>query len=504
MSNSVVPFKKLKVLIGDEHDFIRKSLYKALSNLGCLDIIECHRGREIKSSIENLPIDFFIMELFFQDVDGFELIRKIRLREFQPDIPIIIVTGETSRDDIIKAIDFGATDYIIKPFQAEQIENKILTVLTSYYSPPPEKQVLRTVEELVHSGKFKEAESVLTLSKVPLPEAPRMHLQAQILLKTNRTSEGIKLLKEIISTHPSFLKSYRSLSDIFLDQNQIQLAINALEKELELNPKQHTRQVKLANLLMKTGDLEGASEHFRQALLDHKLSREALYGMGVIYGKSQNLDKCLYYFKRLRRAYPDDRKSLDAIVKICKALNKPNTAELILRDEKKTHPHRLDAYLVLSEFYKSVDRQEEATAVLEECVKKNPRNILSYEYLAEDQLLSSTPSNSMETFKKYVDITGDTTAHIREAEIFMNNNKFGFAISAVHSALSGQSSNVPQALKLLLTSTFKTKQLAKAYFIQMRLTSITTNKLDGAADSLTKHVQKRREGKRIPSSPTAS
>jgi predicted Zn-dependent protease len=56
--------------------------------------------------------------------------------------------------------------------------------------------------------------------------------------------------------------------------------------ELELNPKQPLRQIKLANMLLKEGNPHGAIEHYRLALLENNKNPEALYGMGTAYAMS--------------------------------------------------------------------------------------------------------------------------------------------------------------------------------------------------------------------------
>lgn len=94
--------------------------------------------------------------------------------------------------------------------------------------------------------------------------------------------------------------------------------------------------------------------------------------MGRAYAANDNLEKSLYYFKRLRRHHPDNTKSLEAIVKYALEAESSRKAEIILVDEKKSFPNRLDTYLILSKLYCTEDDYDKALEVVAEALSKNP------------------------------------------------------------------------------------------------------------------------------------
>ena len=110
---------------------------------------------------------------------------------------------------------------------------------------------------------------------------------------------------------------------------------------------------------MKTNNFTAAIEHFRQALLENGKMRTALLGMGRCYVNLDNLEKAIYYFKRLRRHHPSSTKPLEAIVKYALEHDSPKQAEITLRNEKKSFPKRLDTYVVLAKFYAATNRNKE-------------------------------------------------------------------------------------------------------------------------------------------------
>ena len=133
-------------------------------------------------------------------------------------------------------------------------------------------------------------------------------------MKLGNRDLAIEMLKKNIKLNPEYLKNYKTLSNLYLNDEHTEEAVDALTKELEINPKQILRQIKLANIHLKSGRNDQAIEHFRQALLENNRNAEALYGMGVAYAKSKNIEKSLYYFKRLRRQYPGDSRPLETVL----------------------------------------------------------------------------------------------------------------------------------------------------------------------------------------------
>ncbi len=69
----------------------------------------------------------------------------------------MVVTGEASKEDIVKAADLGADDYVLKPFQISDIEKKVTSVLIKYHSPPPLLKTIRQGERTMAEGQFQDA-----------------------------------------------------------------------------------------------------------------------------------------------------------------------------------------------------------------------------------------------------------------------------------------------------------------------------------------------------------
>ena len=115
---------ELKVLIVEEHDLIRKTIAKVVHGLGIEEVVDVHSTKDAKRQISNFHFDLIFTELFFKEGDGYSLIDMVRHKDHRSDSPIIILTGQADRDEIVKAADKGATDYLLKPFQAGDLEKR--------------------------------------------------------------------------------------------------------------------------------------------------------------------------------------------------------------------------------------------------------------------------------------------------------------------------------------------------------------------------------------------
>lgn len=251
-----LPYKPetLNVMVIDDHNLIRKSLTKILNKLNFINVFECANGQEAIKVYSSNVIDLVLCDIYMPKADGFEVLKFIRSRDTNSDIPFIVVTGESSKEDIVKAANLGADDYMLKPFQTPEAERKITHILTKYHSPVPAISQIRRAERLYMERDFKSAEKSCNNALQLSPKSPRgLHLSAIIKQGQGKTEEAIAILKKNIFQNPSFLKNYTSLADINLKKGDTPEAIHFLRRELEINPKQDYRQIQLAKLLKKAG-----------------------------------------------------------------------------------------------------------------------------------------------------------------------------------------------------------------------------------------------------------
>lgn len=118
---------KKVVLIADDSPTIRKFVSFALALKG-YEIIQVSDGMQALEKLPSEKIDLVITDLNMPNIDGFELIKTIRSNEDYKDIPIIILSSLTGKEEIEKGIETGADSYLLKPFD----QNRVLYEVAKY------------------------------------------------------------------------------------------------------------------------------------------------------------------------------------------------------------------------------------------------------------------------------------------------------------------------------------------------------------------------------------
>ena len=112
-------------MIIDDDVTLRKILVKIFKKIGFRNIREADNGQTAWAMILNTEVDLIITDLNMPGIDGLKLTRMIRSKPKYNNTPILVITGDDSKETIIKAVKSGVNGYIIKPFKLDQILNKI-------------------------------------------------------------------------------------------------------------------------------------------------------------------------------------------------------------------------------------------------------------------------------------------------------------------------------------------------------------------------------------------
>ena len=124
---------KLKFLIVDDFSMVRVMLRRTLKDLGFETVDEAVDGREALVKIEAAatagdPYALVFCDWTMPEVTGIEVLEACRSSELMKSTPIIMVTAESEQKHIIRAINLGANEYIIKPFTQKNLEDKMTKV----------------------------------------------------------------------------------------------------------------------------------------------------------------------------------------------------------------------------------------------------------------------------------------------------------------------------------------------------------------------------------------
>ncbi len=115
----------MKILVVDDHEPMRKIIRTILKKAGFEDIEEAENGKEALSKLKEKKIDIVLLDQNMPGISGLELLKIIKQDEKLKNIPVIMVTAETSKEKVVEAIQLGVYDYIVKPFTPELLKKKL-------------------------------------------------------------------------------------------------------------------------------------------------------------------------------------------------------------------------------------------------------------------------------------------------------------------------------------------------------------------------------------------
>ncbi|MBP6120747.1 MULTISPECIES: chemotaxis response regulator CheY [Providencia] len=117
--------KDLSFLVVDDFSTMRRIVRNLLKELGFNKIEEAEDGVDALEKIRTGNIDFVVADWNMPNMDGLELLKTIRGDEALKHIPVLMVTAEAKKENIIAAAQAGASGYVVKPFTAAILEEKL-------------------------------------------------------------------------------------------------------------------------------------------------------------------------------------------------------------------------------------------------------------------------------------------------------------------------------------------------------------------------------------------
>jgi two-component system chemotaxis response regulator CheY len=115
----------MRVLVVDDFSTMRRIIKNILRQLGFNNVVEADDGTTAWDVLNKDKVDFVISDWNMPQMTGIELLRKVRGSEEFADLPFLMVTAEAQQENIIEAVQAKVSNYIVKPFTAEVMKQKI-------------------------------------------------------------------------------------------------------------------------------------------------------------------------------------------------------------------------------------------------------------------------------------------------------------------------------------------------------------------------------------------
>ena len=119
----------LKFLIVDDFSTMRRIVRGLLKEMGCNNAEEAEDGAVALAALKAQKFDFVVCDINMPNMNGFEFLKAVRADDSLKHIPVLMVTAEARKEDIVLAAQTGASGYIVKPFTKATLEEKVQKIV---------------------------------------------------------------------------------------------------------------------------------------------------------------------------------------------------------------------------------------------------------------------------------------------------------------------------------------------------------------------------------------
>ncbi|MFM9914863.1 MAG: response regulator [Rhizobacter sp.] len=119
----------MKFLIVDDFSTMRRIVRGLLKEIGYNNAEEAEDGAVALQMLSNMKFDFIVSDINMPNMNGFELLTAVKKNDALKHIPVLMVTAEARKEDIVRAAQEGAAGYIVKPFTKATLEEKVMKIM---------------------------------------------------------------------------------------------------------------------------------------------------------------------------------------------------------------------------------------------------------------------------------------------------------------------------------------------------------------------------------------
>ena len=119
----------LKFLVVDDFSTMRRIVRGLLKEMGCNNVEEAEDGVVALQMLKSNRYDFIVSDINMPNMNGFELLKAVKADDSLKHIPVLMVTAEARKENIVMAAQSGASGYVVKPFTKTTLEEKVTKIM---------------------------------------------------------------------------------------------------------------------------------------------------------------------------------------------------------------------------------------------------------------------------------------------------------------------------------------------------------------------------------------
>lgn len=117
------------IITVDDSSTMRRIIKNTLQKLGFTSILEAGNGIEALEVMSKNKVDMIVTDWNMPEMDGLTFVKAVRQKEKYKELPILMITTEAAKEDILTALRSGVNNYVVKPFTPETLQEKVFKLL---------------------------------------------------------------------------------------------------------------------------------------------------------------------------------------------------------------------------------------------------------------------------------------------------------------------------------------------------------------------------------------
>jgi DNA-binding response OmpR family regulator len=201
----------MKVLLIEDEEKVANFISKGLEEEGyAVDM--AYNGREGLDLVKTNSYDMLLLDLMIPEVNGFDVLKTIR--NWGMDLPVLIITAKSSKEDVVRGLDTGSDDYLTKPFSFEELLARMRALLR--------RRAARSVQALTYSDlELDPHNRTLSIQRQSVELTEKEFLILELMLKSSERALTRKEIAEYV---------WQNTTD---STNIVDVYINFLRKKIE-------------------------------------------------------------------------------------------------------------------------------------------------------------------------------------------------------------------------------------------------------------------------------
>ncbi len=387
--NLVDYFKNGYVLVVDDMTNMRRTIKNMLRQIGASNVMEADDGDTALQVLRaNAGCKFMLLDWNMPRLPGIHAAREIRGDAPIQDVPILMITAEVDREQIAQAGEIGVNGYIIKPFVANILAEKIHGILDARANPPEHVKLIKVGEELLRQGQHQKALQLFEKAK-EMRDSARVHVHiGEAYELGGDAAKAQAAYASAVQQNPQFLKAHVKSAELHIKEGNEDAALASLQKATEISPGNPDRHIAMGKIYVNKGDLEKAASAFGTAVKN------------------------------------ESSKAAEIAEELLK-LGKPEMAEHYFRASLEKSTDTIHTYNRLGISLRRQGKWKEAILEYETAIKIDPKDEGLYFNMAKAYVEGGNLKMAERNFQKALDMNPDLAAAQRELDAIKKGTPLG-------------------------------------------------------------------------------